>query len=272
MKITALVENTSRTGLPVEHGLSLLIRMDDGRQILFDMGQRRLFAENAERLGLDLAQVDIAVVSHGHYDHGGGLHTFLRLNAKARVYVNSHAFEPHYSFRDGRLRYIGLDADLKGEDRLVLCGEKPWISSDLILFAGADGCCLKPVGNRRLYGPARDTNDDFCHEQSLVVKEGEKTVLFAGCAHGGIVNIMERGHRVAGARFTHVVAGMHLMESGLTEEAERRWISRLAARLKEEEGCRYLTMHCTGTVQYEALREEMGGAIGYLSCGETMEI
>ena len=154
----------------------------------------------------------------------------------------------------------------------MLCGEKTWISSDLILFAGADGCCLKPVGNRRLYGPARDTNDDFCHEQSLVVKEGEKTVLFAGCAHGGIVNIMERGHRVAGARFTHVVAGMHLMESGLTEEAERRWISRLAARLKEEEGCRYLTMHCTGMAQYEALREEIGGTIGYLSCGETVEI
>ena len=271
MKITALVENTSYTGLSVEHGLSLLIRMDDGRQILFDMGQRRLFAENAERLGLDLAQVDLAVVSHGHYDHGG-LRTFLQRNGKARVYVNSHAFEPHYSWRAGRLRYIGLDAGLRDEGRVVLCGEVTRIGSGLTLFAGADGGCLRPAGNRRLYGPSRDTNDDFCHEQSLVVREGGKTVLFAGCAHGGIVNIMEKGHRVAGSRFTHVVAGMHLMESGLTEEAERRWIGRLAARLKEEEGCRYLTMHCTGTVQYEALRKEMGGTIGYLSCGETVEI
>lgn len=66
MKVTALVENTSRAGLPVEHGLSLHIRLDDGWQILFDMGQRRLFADNAERLGIDLADVDLAVISHGH--------------------------------------------------------------------------------------------------------------------------------------------------------------------------------------------------------------
>lgn len=272
MKITALVENTSRMGLPVEHGLSLLIRMDDGCQVLFDMGQRRLFAENAERLGLDLSQVDMAVVSHGHYDHGGGLRAFLNLNDKARVYVNGHAFEPHYSLRTGRLRYIGLDADLKSEDRLVLCGEETRIGNDLLLFSGADGDCLRPAGNKQLYGPTKDANDDFCHEQSLIVREGGKTVLFAGCAHGGIVNIMQKGHRVAGSRFTYVVAGMHLMESGLTDEAEAGWIRKLAARLKEEAGCRYLTMHCTGMAGYEALRKEMGETIGYLSCGETVEI
>ena len=73
MKVTSLVENTSRRGLPVEHGLSLHIQLDDGRQVLFDMGQRRLFADNAERLGIRLADVDAAIVSHGHYDHGGGL-------------------------------------------------------------------------------------------------------------------------------------------------------------------------------------------------------
>ena len=76
MKVTSLVEDTSRRGLPVEHGLSLHIQLDDGRQVLFDMGQRRLFGDNAKRLGIRLADVDVAIVSHGHYDHGGGLRAF----------------------------------------------------------------------------------------------------------------------------------------------------------------------------------------------------
>ena len=80
MKITSIVENTSIVGIPVEHGLSLYIQLDNGQNVLFDMGQRRLFAENAERLGLSIADVDTAIISHGHYDHGGGLSAFLEMN------------------------------------------------------------------------------------------------------------------------------------------------------------------------------------------------
>lgn len=77
MKITSLVDNTSHAGLPVEHGLSLHIALDNGQNILFDMGQGSLFASNAATLGIDIASVDAAIISHGHYDHGGGLKTFL---------------------------------------------------------------------------------------------------------------------------------------------------------------------------------------------------
>jgi len=73
MKITALLENTSDCGLPVEHGLSLFVEMENGYRFLFDMGQTDLFAQNAEALGIDLNTADFAVLSHGHYDHGGGL-------------------------------------------------------------------------------------------------------------------------------------------------------------------------------------------------------
>ena len=218
MRITSLVENTSRTGLSVEHGLSLHIHLNDGRQILFDMGQHRLFADNAERLGISLADVDMAVVSHGHYDHGGGLRTFLELNEKAKVYISQYAFEPHYSLRDEGLRYIGIDPELKANDRLVFCKNEVHIDNGIILFSGVNGDCLKPAGNRLLFGPDKDINDDFRHEQSLIIKEGQKTVLFAGCAHKGIMNIIQRGMHVAGNPFTHVLAGMHLVKSGLSEE------------------------------------------------------
>ena len=85
MRITSIVENTSHTGLSVEHGLSLYIERKDGQVILFDMGQTSLFAQNAEQLGLSIPAVDTAIISHGHYDHGGGLRTFLSLNDKARI-------------------------------------------------------------------------------------------------------------------------------------------------------------------------------------------
>ena len=72
MIITSLLENTtSRSGIAAEHGLSLYIETATHR-ILFDMGQTDLFARNAEALGVDLTHVDLAVLSHGHYDHGGG--------------------------------------------------------------------------------------------------------------------------------------------------------------------------------------------------------
>ena len=85
MKIFSLVENTSTKGYPVEHGLSLYIQRENGENILFDMGQSDLFAQNAERQGLDINEIAIAVVSHGHYDHGGGISTFLTLNDHAPI-------------------------------------------------------------------------------------------------------------------------------------------------------------------------------------------
>ena len=116
MKITVLAENTAVSNdFGAEHGLSLLIE-SDGKKILFDMGQTDLFASNASLLGINLSDVDIAVLSHGHYDHGGGLKKFLEANTKAPVYINKHAFEPHYN---GAEKYIGLDTSLSRNPRLI---------------------------------------------------------------------------------------------------------------------------------------------------------
>lgn len=268
MKVTSIIENTSQTGLPVEHGLSLYIEKDDGQKVLFDMGQSALFARNAEILGLSIADVDKAIISHGHYDHGGGLKTFLAENHKAKVFIHRDAFLPHYSLRETGLRYIGLDDSLKGEERLVFCDDQKQIDEGMLLFANVQGDCCNPTGNRLLFGPTASVHDTFGHEQSLVMEEGGKVVLFAGCAHGGIVNILRKAQELTGKVPTHVFAGMHLVKSGLSEAEENAFIKALAKELKRYKDTQFFTMHCTGEEQFARLKSMMGSQIEYLSCGD----
>lgn len=268
MKVTSIIENTSQTGLPVEHGLSLYIEKNDGQKVLFDMGQSALFARNAETLRLSIADVDKAIISHGHYDHGGGLRTFLAENHKAKVYIHRDAFLPHYSLRETGLRYIGLDDSLKEEARLVFCDDQKQIDEGMLLFANVQGDCCKPTGNRLLFGPTASVHDTFGHEQSLVMEEGGKVVLFAGCAHGGIVNILRKVQELTGKVPTHVFAGMHLVKSGLSEAEESAFIKALAEELKRYKDTRFFTMHCTGEEQFSKLKSMMGSQIEYLSCGD----
>ncbi len=272
MKVTSIIENTSRMGLPVEHGLSLYIEKDDGQKVLFDMGQSGLFARNAEALSLSIADIDIAVVSHGHYDHGGGLGVFLRENQRAKVYIHKDAFQSHYSLRETGLRYIGLEKVLSDHDRLIYCDGVTHISDEMTLFAEVLGSCCNPIGNRLLFGPEENVNDTFCHEQSLLIEEKDNLILFAGCAHRGIVNILRRAEVVAGKAPTHVLAGMHLVKSGLNEAEEDAFIGTLADELMRYKHTKFYTMHCTGEEQYRKLRSLMDAQIEYLACGDQLTI
>lgn len=272
MKIVSLLENTSRHGLLVEHGLSLYIETEQKEKILFDMGQSQLFAQNARLLGIPLENIQLAILSHGHYDHGGGLNTFLKLNAKAPVYVHDRAFEPHYSLRDTGLHYIGLDPALKGHPQLCSCLDVSQINDHILLFSQVSGQCLCPPGNRTLFGPAPAEQDTFAHEQNLLITEGDKRILFAGCAHTGIVNILKKAEQMTDGAITHVIAGMHLSKHGLSMADETIFIQQLADHLLSHQSCQYYTMHCTGKEGYLLLKERMGSRIHYLSCGDVISV
>lgn len=273
MTITALVENTSACGLPVEHGLCLHLALEDGRRVLFDMGPTDLLLANAEALGIDLGQVDMVVLSHGHYDHGGGLKAFLGVNGHASVYVHERAFRPHYSLRADGMRYIGMDTALHASARLVFRDDGPGeIAPSLTLFGGVRGSHPIPPGNQFLFGPSEGERDAFADEQNLIIREGRNIVLLAGCAHAGISNIVDRATEICGAPPTHVLAGMHLSRSGLSPEREQEYVGSLASHLLSFPGTRYYTMHCTGVEQFGRLAQLMGTRICYLSCGETVNI
>lgn len=188
MRVAVLAENTAVSeDFSYEHGLSLYIESDD-KKILFDMGQSALFAENAIKLGIDLADVDFAVISHGHYDHAGGLKTFLDINSKAKVYIRRNAFCEHYNALH---KYIGIDKSLEKSNRLVFTDDVFEICDRMTLYSCNDRNFRHSESSSEMW-VLRDGQfvpDEFFHEHYLLITEGEKRILFSGCSHKGIINI-----------------------------------------------------------------------------------
>ena len=262
MKITVLLENTScRPDLTAEHGLSLYIETG-GRRILFDMGKTDAFAENAEKLGIDLAAVDTAILSHGHYDHGGGLATFLEINETAPVYLTEAAFLPHYN---GTQKYIGLDTSLQDHPRLRVVSGDLSLGIGLTLLTSNGRKRNHSLGSFGLTERVGDTflPDDFRHEQYLLIEEplseSGKRVLISGCSHAGILDIVEWFSPDV------LVGGFHVSKMALGEELTALGEA-LAAHSTD-----YYTCHCTGEAQYAFLRGRMP-RLRYLAGGETVDL
>lgn len=256
MRIVTLVENTAcREDLTAEHGLSLY--METGKhKILFDAGQSAAFADNAKRLGVDLAQVDIAVLSHGHYDHGGGMLRFLEENSRADLWMSHHAFEGHYNAKDC---YIGLDPALEKSGRIRFADNGQKIGEGLTLYTAIS--CTRPIRPFGLSVMAHGKlqPEDFRHEQYLLVEEGEKRILISGCSHRGVLNI------VTHFRPDILIGGFHFMKL----DPDSPELEAAAAELKRYP-CVYYTGHCTGQAQFDALKQTMGQQLHGLYTGKEI--
>lgn len=274
MIIKTLVENTSISEeFNNEHGLSLYIETKK-HKILFDLGASALFAENAKKLGVDISEVDLVVISHGHYDHGGGLKAFLNINSKAKVYLNQKAFDKHYSNRPGGEKaYIGLDEGLMQSDRFIFVGDHLIIDDELELFSSVKGRKLNPSGNQDLLMKMGTllVPDDFAHEQNLIIKEDGKTLLVAGCAHNGIVNIMDHIIDIKRSAPHYIIGGFHLYNRS-ADKYEDPALVRLIGEYLKNTGSKYYTCHCTGIEPYKNLKEIMGEKIQYLATGSQLII
>jgi len=271
MLIRTLVENTTLDHqLRAEHGLSLYIE-SGGERMLFDLGGGTLFLENAQKMGIDLAKIDRVIISHGHNDHGGGLRTFLETNKTAKVYLQKNAFDPHFSFRSERKIDIGLDPTLMADPRIILTEDFYQINENCVLFSGVPITRYFPSMNQNLYKLAGTELliDDFDHEQNLIVQEESLSVVFIGCAHRGVVNILDEVRNRMGKYPTHVIGGFHMSSrsSGVTEDPET--IVQVAQYFKKT-NCRFFTGHCTGEIPYRIIKKIIGKKLQKITTGKTL--
>ena len=264
LRLTCLAENISLGDCRPVHGLSFYLETPKHR-VLFDMGPDDTAFENAARLGIDLTRVDIAVLSHGHNDHGGGLGRFLQMNSIAPVYVHKQAFEPHQSLSSGEIKEIGLDASFRDHPRVKLLEGDTVLDEELRLFC--------PKGSRFL-SPANDTllengeKDHFSHELCLVLSSAVygRDLLLMGCGHRGVVNCLAG----VGASPALCVGGFHLCRPATGECVPEKILSGIAGEMKKLEHTVFYTCHCAGEKAFSYLSGHLPGQVRALTCGDTL--
>ena len=250
MKIITLMDDQPSSSFKNEHGLSFYIQTKN-HTLLFDTGASSLFLENAEMLSLPIEEVDTLIISHGHYDHTGGLSSFLKVNKKADIYLQEQALLPHYHDE----KYIGMDPTLNLSSRVTLLSSSKKINDHFYLLSGLSH------PKEGMYEGDDHHLDPFLHEQSLVIDED---VLIAGCAHNGIMNILDAFYK----HFHHyprlVIGGFHLRSGKDLEGCEE-----LAKALKKTKALFY-TGHCTSDDAYNKMKPIMNDQLHRFRIGETI--
>jgi 7,8-dihydropterin-6-yl-methyl-4-(beta-D-ribofuranosyl)aminobenzene 5'-phosphate synthase len=280
VKITALIENTvavSAAHLKPEHGISLFIEHRE-KNILFDTGSSDLFAHNAEALGIDLKKVDILVISHAHYDHGGGLARFLEINATAPIVLLSRARQETCAKILFIKKYIGLDRKLFDTHtaRFRFFDNELEIAPGITVMANTVRHEHRPSGNRMLFIREGGSYipDPFDHELILKVDDSDGSVVFTGCSHNGILNMLASVYgRFPRIRIKAVFGGFHLTNPVTKKMSEKpETVESIAAKLKSLPVWKIYTGHCTGPDAFALLKKGMGDRIAEFQTGMAVDI
>lgn len=272
MRIVNLMENTKgKNDCRIEHGLSFYIETS-GHKILLDTGQSNAFLENARILGVDLTKVDIVILSHGHYDHAGGMLGFMEQNPTAKIWMQKTAGGQYYHKSDSEERYIGIDARILDGSQVCFMDGNGFLDESLFLFSQVKGRKLWPSGNKdlKIKQTGGFRQDEFEHEQYLVIQEDGKKVLISGCAHNGILNILEEYERMYGEAPDLVISGFHMQKKNGYSQDDLQVICEIAKELKKRHNTRFYTGHCTGEIPYQIMKEYMGEQLTYVHCGDSI--
>jgi 7,8-dihydropterin-6-yl-methyl-4-(beta-D-ribofuranosyl)aminobenzene 5'-phosphate synthase len=274
-RLTVLCDNSVGpiSGTLGEHGFAALVELPGAAPLLFDTGQGLALLHNARRMGKDLCRVEKVVLSHGHYDHCGGLMPLLRECGPKEVFAHGGVFAPRHRVKDTGESYpIGIPL---GRDALEAAGATFQLSDSwrellpgVFLTGQIPRVAPFEKGDRGLYrdcdGREIDTTPD---DQSLVIDTARGLVVLLGCCHAGLVNTLEQIASFTGRRdIFGVVGGSHL---GFCDREQLEGTLTALRRL----GIRKLALsHCTGFEASARLSREMPGVFQPAMVGYALEI
>lgn len=275
MKIINLIENTEgHNGCAYAHGLSFYVETGK-HKLLLDLGPSEDTIKNAAVLGVDLSAVDTVILSHGHYDHSGGIIPFSRINSDAAIYMQESAADDYYAddgeSTPGRFRYIGIDKEIPKLSQVKLVNGSYRIDDELELLKIQNRSHELPSTNGNLLVRKEDgfCRDEFGHEQSLVIHQDGRSVLMSGCAHNGILSILDDYIGRYKKAPDLVVSGFHLMKKTDYCEDEIREIMDISKELMKYP-TKFVTCHCTGAAAYTVMKNIMGDKLDYIHSGDSI--
>lgn len=275
MKITILAENYVPTslGLLGEHGFSALIEHKN-RYYLFDTGQHGVCVHNAKALKLPFHKVEQIFLSHGHYDHCNGLESVLRtLNKKIKITAHPDIFKKTYVFWNGSNKYIGikynreflehLGAEFNFVTDFYPINEDMYLTGEVALKNN----CEKIPEAFKVLKEDQYKNDLIEDDNSLVIRCQKGLVLLLGCAHRGIVNIIQHvKEKLPSEKIIAVIGGTHL------EGASEEHLNYVRKFIKEEGLELFAPAHCTGLEKSALFQREFPNITKPVCCGQSFEL
>ncbi len=276
LNITILTENlVKKRGLLAEHGLSFWIE-NGSERVLFDTGQTDVFRRNAHQLGVDLATAQAIVLSHGHYDHTGGLPYFPFEEARPRIFIHPDAFLPKYgkaSRLDEPHHPIGIPFTRQSlpqmENRLMLNTSTMQVSENMTVCTDIPRTVdFEQVSSDLMVEKNELLVQDNMHdEQLLVISRPQGLVVVVGCSHPGIVNALKYVQLFYPDQPIHtVIGGMHL------EKVDPERLQLTFDAFRKMDIRQLVPLHCTGQNVIWRLKREFGERVLIRCTGETIQV
>lgn len=278
LKIQAIVDNCTRDAedrLATEAGLSYWIEYGE-KSFLFDTGDGEAIQRNLPALKRDLESIDSIILSHGHYDHTGGLAWVLRENQRAGIYAKTTVAKLLWVERITGFATAGmsLEASSLAADRFHYFEEVIEIAPDFFLIPKASECYPRPESSKFLW-EGKEKNllpDSFDHECFIVVKRTNGLIVITGCSHQGVSNMVDQAKRLFPDQpVLHVIGGFHLQGRKPDFHEREEVIDGVGRYLKENTTQTIYTGHCTGLPAFARLQEKLGDQLQYFYAGDTLE-